>query len=266
MLPTDDLIALAHRLADRAGEVVRPFFRAGLTAADKPDGSQVTLADRAVEEALRALLAEAVPDHGVIGEELDPSGAGAELTWILDPIDGTRAFLTGKPLFTTLIALAHRGRPVLGVIDQPITGDRWLGAAGRPTRFGGAGSTVAARPRACATLAEARLSSSGPQYFGNAERRAFERVAARVSFTSWGGDGYQYGLVAAGGVDLVIESGLKIHDWSALVPVVAGAGGVITDWQGRPPGTGDGGDVLAAGDARCHAEALAVLMAGMGGG
>lgn len=142
MLPSDDLVALAHRLADRAGEVVRPFFRRGITAEDKADGSQVTLADRAVEEALRALLAEAVPDHGVIGEELGTSGAGAELVWILDPIDGTRAFVTGKPLFTTLIALAHRGRPVLGVIDQPITGDRWVGAAGRATLFGRPGGTV----------------------------------------------------------------------------------------------------------------------------
>ncbi len=257
--PSDELIALAHRLADRAGEVVRPFFRAGLTAEDKADGSQVTRADRAVEEAIRAVLAEAVPDHGVIGEELGASGAGAELTWIVDPIDGTRAFLAGKPLFTTLIALARRGRPVLGVIDQPVTGDRWLGAAGRPTRVGGAGSAVVARPRACASLAEARLSSTGPQYFSAGERAAFERVAAGASFTSWGGDGYQYGLVASGGVDLVIESGLKLHDWSALVPVVAGAGGVITDWEGRPPGTGDGGDIVAAGDARCHAEALALL-------
>ncbi len=262
MLPSDDLVALAHRLADRAGEVVRPFFRRGITAEDKADGSQVTLADRAVEEALRALLAEAVPDHGVIGEELGTSGAGAELVWILDPIDGTRAFVTGKPLFTTLIALAHRGRPVLGVIDQPITGDRWVGAAGRATLFGRPGGTSSIRPRACASLAEARLSSTGPQYFSAAQRQAFERVSARASFTSWGGDGYQYGLVASGGVDLVIESGLKLHDWSALVPVVAGAGGVITDWKGRPPGTEDGGDVVAAGDARCHAEALALLAAG----
>jgi inositol-phosphate phosphatase / L-galactose 1-phosphate phosphatase / histidinol-phosphatase len=255
MLPSDDLIALAHRLADRAGEVIRPFYRAGIEADDKPDGSPVTLADRAAEEAIRALLTEAVPAHGVIGEELGPTREGAELVWTIDPIDGTKGFLTGKPLFTTLLALLHRGRPVLGVIDQPITRDRWVGAAGRPTLLGG----HPARARACASLAKARLSSTGPQYFEAGELAAFERVAERVALLSWGGDGYQYGLVASGSLDVVIEAGLKLHDWAALVSVVEGAGGVITDWEGRPPGTGSAGDVIAAGDARCHAEALALL-------
>jgi inositol-phosphate phosphatase/L-galactose 1-phosphate phosphatase/histidinol-phosphatase len=265
MLPSDDLVALAHRLADRAGEVVRPCFRTGIEADDKADGSPVTHADRDAETAMRALLAHAVPDHGVIGEEHGRHNDGAELVWTLDPIDGTKAFLAGKPLFTTLIALLYRGRPVLGVIDQPITGERWVGAAGRPTVLRGPvqdGAPPIPRPtrvRACASLAAARLSSTGPQYFSAAERGAFERVAERVAFTTWGGDGYQYGLVASGSVDLVIESGLKLHDWAALGPIVAGAGGVITDWQGRPLGTGDSGSVVAAGDARCHAEALELL-------
>jgi inositol-phosphate phosphatase / L-galactose 1-phosphate phosphatase / histidinol-phosphatase len=261
MIPSDDLIALAHGLADRAGEVVLPFFRAGLEAAGKADGSPVTQADRGAEEAMRALLAEAVPAHGIRGEELGASREDAELVWALDPIDGTRAFLAGKPLFTTLIALLHRGRPVLGVIDQPFTGERWAGAAGRPTLFRdrSTGAFCPVRPRACASLAAARLSSTDPQYFSDGERRAFEQVAGRVALVSWGGDGYQYGLVASGSLDLVIEAGLALHDWAALVPVIAGAGGVITDWEGRPPGTGSRGDVVAAGDARCHAEALAAL-------
>jgi histidinol phosphatase-like enzyme (inositol monophosphatase family) len=259
MLPSDDLVALAHRLADRAGEVVLPYFRAGIEADDKADGSPVTRADRDAETAIRALLASAVPDHGVIGEEHGRHNAGAELVWTLDPIDGTKAFLAGKPLFTTLIALLYRGRPVLGVIDQPVTGERWIGAAGRPTVLRSRGQEGAPRARACASLASARLSSTGPQYFTAAERSAFERVAARVAFTTWGGDGYQYGLVASGSVDLVIESGLKLHDWAALGPVITGAGGVISDWQGRPLGSGDAGDVVAAGDARCHAAALELL-------
>jgi inositol-phosphate phosphatase/L-galactose 1-phosphate phosphatase/histidinol-phosphatase len=260
MNPPDALLALAHRLADRAGEVIRPFFRSGLGADDKPDGSPVTAADRAAEEAMRALLAESVPDHGVLGEELPATRAGAELVWILDPIDGTRAFLAGKPLFVTLIALAHRGRPILGVIDQPVTRERWIGAAGRGTLLDGR----PARARACASVSAARLSSTGPQYFSPDERRAFERVAARAALTSFGGDGYQYGLVASGSLDLVIESGLKRHDWAAIVPVVEGAGGVVTDWRGRALDAGDAGgagDVIAAGDARCHAEALALLAA-----
>jgi histidinol phosphatase-like enzyme (inositol monophosphatase family) len=257
MIPSDDIVALANRLADRAGEVIRPWFRAGLEADDKPDGSPVTRADREAEAAMRALLAEAAPGHGVIGEELGGSVEGAELVWALDPIDGTRAFLAGKPTFTTLIALLHRGRPVLGVIDQPFIGERWVGAAGRPTVLGGA----PARVRACASLAGARLSTTGPQYFSDAERAAFEQVARRCAFTSWGGDGYQYGLVASGCLDLVVESGLALHDWAALAPIVEGAGGVVTDWTGRPPGTGGRGDLVVAGDARCHAEALSLLAA-----
>lgn len=252
MVPSDDLVALAHRLADRAGEVIRPYFRAGIEADDKADGSPVTRADRESEAAMRAILAEAVPHHGVVGEELGRSHEGAELTWVLDPIDGTKAFLAGKPLFTTLIALLHRGRPVLGVIDQPITGERWIGASGRPTRLG----AREARVRPCASLRTARLSSTGPQYFSPAERAAFEAVAAEAAFTSWGGDGYQYALVATGSIDVVIESGLKLHDWAAIVPVITGAGGIVSDWEGRPPGAGNKGDIVAAGDARCHAAAL----------
>jgi histidinol phosphatase-like enzyme (inositol monophosphatase family) len=259
LIPPDDLLALAHRLADRAGEVIRPYFRSGIEAEGKADGSPVTLADRAAEEAIRGALAAAVPDHGVIGEELGRENEGAELVWVIDPIDGTKAFITGKPLFVTLIALLHRGRPVLGLIDQPITRDRWIGAAGRATLLGGA----PARVRRCPAVAEARVSTTGPQYFTAEGRRAFERVAARASLVSFGGDGYQYGLVASGSLDVVIESGLKLHDWAALGPVIEGAGGVVTDWQGRPPGTGGDGDVVACGDARCHAEVLA-LLAGAG--
>jgi histidinol phosphatase-like enzyme (inositol monophosphatase family) len=259
MLPSDDLIALAHRLADRAGEVIRPFFRAGVEAEGKPDGSPVTLADRRAEEAMRSLLAEHVPDHGVIGEELGADRPDAQLAWALDPIDGTKAFIAGKPLFTTLIALLHRGRPVLGIVDQPVTGERWIGAAGRPTLFRTAAGARPVHARACPSLANARLSSTGPQYFDAEGLAAFERVARRVALLGWGGDGYQYALVASGSLDLVIERGLKLHDWAALVPVIEGAGGLITDWDGRPPGMESKGDVVAAGDVRCHAEALEAL-------
>jgi fructose-1,6-bisphosphatase/inositol monophosphatase family enzyme len=144
---------------------------------------------------------------------------------------------------------------VLGVVDQPITRERWIGAAGQPTTLGGA----PARVRPCPSLSRARLSSSGPQYFDPAGRAAFDRVSTRASFTSWGGDGYAYALVASGCIDLVIESGLKLHDWAAIAPVVEGAGGVVTDWKGRPLDAGSAGDVVAAGDARCHAEALELL-------
>jgi histidinol phosphatase-like enzyme (inositol monophosphatase family) len=258
VVPDDALLDLAQRLADASGAVIRRWFRSGLDAEDKPDHSPVTVADREAESAMRALLAAHAPGHGVVGEEFGRENDGAELVWVLDPIDGTKAFLTGKPLFGTLIALLHRGRPVLGIIDQPVLGDRWIGAAGRPTRLGG----KPARVRACAGLAAARLSTTGPQYFTEAARRAFDRVAARAKLLSYGGDCYQYGLVASGSVDLVIEAGLKLHDFAALVPVIEGAGGVMTDWRGRPLDATSAGDVVAAGDARVHAEAIAALAEG----
>lgn len=248
-------IDLAARLADASGAVIRSFFRTDLDADDKVDHSPVTIADREAESAMRALLAAHAPDHGVIGEEHGRENEGAELVWVLDPIDGTKAFITGKPLFGTLIALLHRGRPVLGIIDQPILGDRWVGAAGRPTLFNG----KLAKTRVCEGLSRARLSTTGPQYFTEEGRRAFDRVAARAKLLSYGGDCYQYGLVASGGVDVVIESGLKLHDFAALVPVIEGAGGVMTDWQGRALDAASAGDVVAAGDARVHAEVLASL-------
>jgi histidinol phosphatase-like enzyme (inositol monophosphatase family) len=255
MTPDDGLIDLAERLADAAGAVARRYFRTGLDADDKADLSPVTIADREAESAMRALLAEQAPGHGVIGEEHGRENEGAEYVWVLDPIDGTKAFITGKPLFGTLIALMHRGKPVLGIIDQPILGERWIGAAGRATTFCG----KPARVRACSGLARARLSTTGPQYFAEAGRRAFERVASRAKLLSYGGDCYQYGLVASGCVDVVIESGLKLHDFAALVPVIEGAGGIVTDWQGRPMDASSGGDVVAAGDARVHAEVVAAL-------
>jgi histidinol phosphatase-like enzyme (inositol monophosphatase family) len=257
-LPDDALVTLAHALADAAGAVIRPHFRSGLDADDKPDQSPVTVADREAEAAMRAILGARARGHGIIGEEHGRENEGAELVWVLDPIDGTKAFLAGKPLFGTLIALLHAGRPVLGVIDQPILGERWVGVAGRPALFNGA----PCRTRACASVSRARLSTTGPQYFDEAGRRAFDRVAARAKLLSYGGDCYGYALVASGHLDLVIEAGLKLHDFAALVPVVEGAGGIMTDWRGGALDAASPGFVIAAGDGRAHAEALALLGAG----
>ena len=255
MIPDQDLVDLAHHLADAGGAVLRRYYRAELDEDDKGDGSPVTVADREAEAVMRELLAARAPDHGVVGEELGRSREDAEIVWVLDPIDGTKAFITGKPLFTTLIGVLFRGQPVLGLIDQPIVGDRWVGVAGRATVLG----SRPVRTRTAVSLARARLSTTGPQYVGEAAKRAFDRVAARAKLVSYGGDGYQYGLVASGGLDLVIESGLKLHDFAALVAVVEGAGGVITDWHGRALDAASDGSVIAAGDTRIHAEALSLL-------
>lgn len=250
------LIDLAGRLADAAGAVVRRHFRTPLAVDDKPDMSPVTIADREAEAAVRALLAEEQPGHGIVGEEHGASNADAEYVWVIDPIDGTKAFITGRPLFGTLIALLHRGRPVLGLIDQPVIGDRWTGALGRPTLLNGA----VALTRPCPGLAPAVLSTTSPDLFGD-EFARFRRLADAVKLTTYGGDCYGYGLLAAGFIDIVAEVGLKLHDFAALVPIVEGAGGVITDWSGRGLHAGSDGRVLAAGDPRAHAEALARLAA-----
>lgn len=256
--PDAALVDLAGALADAAGAVIRRYFQTGLDADDKADHSPVTVADREAEAVMRAILAVRAPDHGIIGEEFGRERAEAEYVWVLDPIDGTKAFLTGKPLFGTLVGLLHHGAPVLGIIDQPVLGDRWLGVEGRPTLRSGR----PARVRGCPGLGHARLSTTGPQYFTEAGRRAFERIAARAKLLSYGGDCYQYGLVASGSIDLVIESGLSLHDFAALAPVVTGAGGVMTDWQGRPLDAVSGGEVIAAGDARVHAAVIEALARG----
>jgi myo-inositol-1(or 4)-monophosphatase len=254
------LIRLAEAAADAAGSVIRPFFRAGVTADDKDDDSPVTIADRNAEQTIRGLIAAACPDHGIHGEEFGLDNPGAGLRWVLDPIDGTRAFITGRPVFGTLIALLADGVPVLGVIDQPVTGERWIGAAGRPTSFR---APFGGRPgtRRCARLADAELSVTSPDMFEPGDRAGFEHLRAATRRTSWGGDCYAYGLIALGQIDVIVESTMKVWDWAAIVPVIEGAGGRMTDWSGRPLTPDSEGRVLAVGDPALLAPAIACLAA-----
>ncbi len=248
-------IDLALRLADAAGAVIRRYFRTPVAVQDKADSSPVTIADREAEAAMRQLINKADRHHGILGEEYGPERTDAEWVWVLDPVDGTKAFITGKPSFGTLIALLHRGRPVLGIIDQPILGERWLGVAGRK-------STLNGRPihvRDCPELRLAALYATAPEMFSGADAVAWERLRGRVKLPRYGADCYAYGLLAAGFVDLVVEASLQPYDYLPLVAVIEGAGGLLTDWQGRPLGLGSDGRAVAAGDARLHAAALAVL-------
>lgn len=252
----ETLVAFAHELADAAGAILRRYFRSGVEVHDKPDHSPVTIADRETEQALRRLIEARFPDHGILGEEFGTSRPDAEFVWSLDPIDGTKSFITGRPLFGTLISLTRAGRPLLGVIDQCITRERWLGVEGARSLWNG-------RPiatRACPRLEDAVLSTTTPRLFARgAERQAFDRLEERVKLPIYGGDCYAYGLVALGFTDLVVEARLSPYDYLALVPVVEGAGGIMTDWQGRLLNVGSNGRVIAAGDARIHAAALEVL-------
>jgi inositol-phosphate phosphatase/L-galactose 1-phosphate phosphatase/histidinol-phosphatase len=251
----DEFLSLASVLADAAGAAIRPYFRTPLKIDDKPDLTPVTAADRAAEEAMRALIERRFPGHGILGEEFGPVRPEAEFVWILDPIDGTKSFISGVPLFGTLIALTERGRPILGIIDQPISRERWVGAAGRPTRLNGV--AIAVRP--CRDLAAATLFATSPDMFAGADTEAFARLAAAVKLVRFGADCYAYGLAAAGCIDLVAEAQLKPYDFCPMVPIVEGAGGVITDWRGAPLDLAADGHALVAGDGAVHRAALALL-------
>jgi myo-inositol-1(or 4)-monophosphatase len=250
----EELIAGAEAAADVAGAVIRPLFRARLKAELKSDQSPVTIADRSAEQAMRAVLAERFPEHGIQGEEFGTDRPESRFRWLLDPIDGTRAFITGRPLFGTLIALMEDERPILGIIDQPVSRERWIGVAGRLTRFRGPyGGTAGCRP--CPRLANAELSCTGPHLL-DSDLQRWQRLADTVGRVSWGGDCYAYGLLALGQLDIIAEATMKLWDWAALVPVIEGAGGHITDWSGRPLRPDGDGRVLAVGDPALLAPAI----------
>jgi inositol-phosphate phosphatase / L-galactose 1-phosphate phosphatase / histidinol-phosphatase len=238
-------IALAQRLADAARAAILPHFRS-VGAERKEDTTPVTLADRAAEEAMRRILTAEAGRDGVHGEEFGVSAGTSGRTWVLDPIDGTTGFLAGRPLFGTLIALVVEGWPVLGLIDQPVLKERWLGVTGRPTTFNGA----PARTRACRTLADAAIATTGPHYFDQHDGDHFMALAAKTDHRRMvmGGDCYNYAMLASGHLDLVCEAGLKLHDFAALVPVIEGAGGTMCDWNGEPLHASSDGHVLALGD------------------
>jgi inositol-phosphate phosphatase/L-galactose 1-phosphate phosphatase/histidinol-phosphatase len=254
-VPLDEFLSLANALADAAGAAIRPCFRTPIAIDDKPDLTPVTAADRAAERAMRELIERRFPDHGVLGEEFGPFRSEAEFVWTLDPIDGTKSFISGLPLFGTLIALTRRGRPILGVIDQPILHERWVGAEGRSTTLNGAAISV----RPCRDLAAATLFATAPDMFVGADAGAFARLKAAVKLVRFGADCYAYGLLAAGFIDLVAEAQLKPYDVCPMVPIVEGAGGVITDWRGAALDLSADGHALVAGDDALHRAALALL-------
>ncbi len=239
-------VALAEALADAAAAAIRPFFRAAFTLDDKADASPVTEADRAAEAAMRRIIEAEYPRDGIIGEEYGEKPGTTGRIWVLDPIDGTTSFIAGRPIFGTLVSLMVDGWPVLGVIDQPISRERWFGITGKPTTFNGKPATT----RRCATLDQALLATTSPHLFGDDQAVSFLALASKVARRRliYGGDCYNYGLVASGHVDLVVEAGLKLHDFAALIPIVEGAGGTMCDWSGDPLNADSAGDVIALGD------------------
>ncbi|MGV9007887.1 MAG: histidinol-phosphatase [Brevundimonas sp.] len=254
-----ELEAFTVDLAREAARVSLPFFRSVFTQEDKGAGGvfdPVTEADRAAEAAIRRRIAARYPDHGVIGEEYGEDRPDADHVWVLDPIDGTRAFIAGLPSWTCLIALRHEGRPRVGAIAQPYLDEIFLGGPSGARLLKG-GVETPLKTRACAGLAQALISTTDPDLFTPVERDAWIRVRAATRLARLGCDAYAYAMLAAGTIDLVAESGLKVWDWSALVPVIEAAGGQVSDWHGGLPH--DGGQILAVGDARLQEPALAAL-------
>jgi myo-inositol-1(or 4)-monophosphatase len=256
-----DFAAFVDELATVSGEAILPFFRTSLGVEDKGSAAgfdPVTAADRAAETAMRTLIKRSFPEHGIVGEEYGNERTNAEFVWVLDPIDGTKSFIAGMPIWGSLIALTRNGAAVYGMMHQPFIGERFTGDGGGAHYRGPAGER-GLHVRPCATLADAMLFTTSPQLMNAAERAVFGRVEAAVKLSRYGGDCYPYCMLAAGHVDLVIEAGLKPHDIAALIPIIEGAGGVITSWEGNT--AVQGGRVVAAGDKRVHAAAMKMLSA-----
>jgi myo-inositol-1(or 4)-monophosphatase len=257
-----DLIAFAHRLADASGAVIRPYFRERIDIEHKQGKhafDPVTQADRGAEKALRELIARERPDDAILGEEFGETEGGNDYRWVLDPLDGTRAFVTGRHEWGSLIALEEKGLPVLGILDQPVLGERFVGANGA-SHLIQAGHQTRLRTRECASLSEAVLCATDPSdYFSSSEQEAFARLKEKVRMTRFGGDCYIFAMLAMGFVDLIVEAGFSAWDAAALIPIVEGAGGVMTSWDGGSAANGK--TILAAGDRRLHAQAMKILAA-----
>jgi len=254
-----DLKGFLDRLAAASGEVILPYFRTSLSVEDKSRGGSfdpVTAADRAGEQAMRALIRATFPGHGITGEEFEAERPDAEYVWVLDPIDGTKSFISGMPAWGTLIALTHKGTPVLGMVHQPFIGERFSGD-GAAAQYSGPAGERALMVRECARLADAVVYTTSPRLMEAVDRARFAKVEEAARLSRYGGDCYAYCMLAAGHIDLVIETGLKPHDVIPLIPIIAGAGGIMTTWEGGS--ASGGGRIIAAGDKRVHAEAMALL-------
>jgi myo-inositol-1(or 4)-monophosphatase len=250
--------AFAEELADAARAAILPYFRKALNVEDKGGKvfDPVTEADRAAETAMRTLIEARFPSHGILGEEFGEKPSQDGFCWVLDPIDGTRAFISGLPLWGVLIALAKEDQPIIGIMDQPYLDERFIGFPGG-AELKAHGETKPLKTRACANLQSATLSSTDPYLFEDAEAEAFARVRGNVKLTRFGYDCYAYAMLAAGHIDIVVESGLKPYDIQALIPIIRGAGGDVISWTGGD--ASQGGRVLAIGDKGLQDQAMGLL-------
>lgn len=251
----NDVIEFLNKSVDKSGDIIRKYFR-NLDNIDlKDDQSPVTIADREAEKALRDWIKAQFPEHGIYGEEFGRENESAEYQWIIDPIDGTSSFMIGRPIFGTLLGLLQNGAPIAGVIDQPITNDRWIATKGEGAYFNGKKTSV----RKCDSIKSAIIATTSPDYFGDNSKKMLFNIAKQSKHMIYGGDCYSYALIASGTLDAVIDADMQPYDYLPLVTIVQGSGGIITDWQGRELNGKSNGNVIAAGDSRVHREILEKL-------
>lgn len=255
--PGDELVATAVALADIARKTTCKYFRANLDVDRKADSSPVTIADRETERGMREYIADRHPDHGIIGEEYGVRKGDSAWSWILDPIDGTKSFVSGNPTFGSLIALLYESRPILGIIEIPCQRERWVGVRGHATRFNG----VPCHVSTATTLDDAVLLATTPDMFDEGDWPVFDGISRRARVRAFGTDCYGYGLLASGFCDAVMEADLKPYDYMALIPIIEGAGGVISDWRGAPLDVMSSGHVIACANSALHDEILGLIPA-----
>ena len=255
-----DFTGFVDQLATASGDTILPFFRTALAVENKKTAGfdPVTAADRAAENAMRALIRKHFPAHGILGEEYESENPYAEYVWVLDPIDGTKSFIAGMVAWGTLIGLCRLGEPVYGMMHQPFTRERFFGDGGA-ARYRGPAGNRDLRVRTCDSLKDAVMFTTSPLLMNEADRARFKLVEDKVKLSRYGGDCYAYCMLAAGQIDLIVETELKTHDIVALIPIINGAGGIVTTWEGGPPQAG--GRIVVAGDKRVHAAALELLKA-----
>jgi inositol-phosphate phosphatase/L-galactose 1-phosphate phosphatase/histidinol-phosphatase len=247
-----EIINFANHLADISGEVIKKYFRQNFGEITKDNQTPVTLADKGAEEVMRNAIIKQFPDHGIVGEEFGNVNSNAKYQWVLDPIDGTVSFVMGRPIFGTLIALCYEGKPIVGIINQPINGERWYNFDNQAFF-----NDKIIQTRKCSQLSEAILCSTSPFFFQGKDLEMLNKISAQTKYQSqggiiYGGDCYLFGLLAMGQIDVIIEQGLNNFDFCALAPIVKAAGGIITDWQGKELDINSDGKILACGDKELH--------------
>jgi histidinol phosphatase-like enzyme (inositol monophosphatase family) len=251
-----EYLDFANKLADASGKILRSSFKSPVNIAQKADLTPVTQADTEAEGQIRSLIEEKFPDHGIIGEEFGGIRPESPYQWVIDPIDGTKSFIAGYPIFTTLIALLHHGKPILGLIDQPVLSERWAAVINQPALYNDTPLPVLPDRN---ILPLSNIATTSFKYFTGAQAEKFARLQASCANTISGGDAYAYAMLASGRLDIVLDAGMKPYDFCALAPIIEGVGGIISDWQGQPLSLLSDGTVLAAASTQLHTQALSLL-------